>query len=163
MSANGFDIINQKKLKIENRKKEVENQVYESSEKNHRFFLVYIFLLTYVLIIVSSTTDLQLLLEERGIILPLLNIHVSLVGFYIIAPLLILFIHVNLILHSSITCRKLRNLKGIYNNLVPDIKIKNNILDIAILSNNNFHSKTYKALANILYICSPYCIISDFF
>ncbi|WP_323641590.1 pentapeptide repeat-containing protein [Pectobacterium carotovorum] len=160
MSMNGFDIINQKKLKIENRKKEVENQVYESSEKNHRFFLVYIFLLTYVLIIVSSTTDLQLLLEERGIILPLLNIHVSLVGFYIIAPLLILFIHVNLILHASITCRKLINLNGIYNSLVPDIKIKNNILDIAILSNNNFHSKTYKALANILYIYAAPIVLS---
>ncbi|WP_262265177.1 pentapeptide repeat-containing protein, partial [Pectobacterium polaris] len=150
----------EKKEKKKKRKKEVENQVYESSEKNHRFFLVYIFLLTYVLIIVSSTTDLQLLLEERGIILPLINIHVSLVGFYIIAPLLILFIHVNLILHASITCRKLINLNGIYNSLVPDIKIKNNILDIAILSNNSFHSKTYKALANILYIYAAPIVLS---
>ncbi|WP_409306785.1 pentapeptide repeat-containing protein [Pectobacterium sp. B1J-3] len=160
MSKNSFNIINQKKLKIENIKKEVENQAYESSEKNHRFFLVYIFLLTYVLIIVSSTTDLQLLLEEKGIILPLLNIHVSLVGFYIIAPLLILFIHANLILHALITCKKLRSLNDTYNSLVPDIKIKNNILDIAILSNNNFHSKTYKVLANILYIYAAPIVLS---
>ncbi|AUV54230.1 hypothetical protein B1209_17105 [Raoultella planticola] len=157
---NGKTILStRKRINSENRK-EAELQANDASEKSHRFFLAYVFLLSYVLVIVSSTTDLQLLLENQGIVLPVLNINVSLVGFYIISPILVTLLHVNLLLHTSITYSSLKYLSFIYSKKVPNIKVKNNILDIAILGKNPSIDNLYQLLANVLYIYSSPIVLS---
>ncbi|EGS6115484.1 hypothetical protein I9E67_004625, partial [Salmonella enterica] len=120
---NGKTVLSKRNRLNSENKKEAEIQANDSSEKTHRFFLAYVFLLSYVLVIVSSTTDLQLLLEDKGIVLPILNVNVSLVGFYVIAPILITAVHINLLLHSSITYSSLKYLSLIYSKKVPNIKV----------------------------------------
>ncbi|HFO1949813.1 TPA: pentapeptide repeat-containing protein [Klebsiella pneumoniae] len=157
---NGKTVLSKRNRLNSENKKEAEIQANDSSEKTHRFFLAYVFLLSYVLVIVSSTTDLQLLLEDKGIVLPILNVNVSLVGFYVIAPILITAVHINLLLHSSITYSSLKYLSLIYSKKVPNIKVKNNILDIAILGKDSSIKRLYQALANILYIYSSPIVLS---
>lgn len=71
--------------------------VKESTEKNRQFFALYIGLLTYVLLMVAGTTDLMLLVPTQGIKLPLIDVTLPLIPFYIIAPLFLLAIHFNLL------------------------------------------------------------------
>ena len=68
-----------------------------SAEKNRQFFVVYLGLLVYVLLMVVSTTDQQLLVPSQGIKLPLVDVTLPLFAFYIVAPLFLLAIHFNLL------------------------------------------------------------------
>jgi len=61
---------------------------------------------TYVLVIVFSTTDLDLLIG-KGIKLPVVDVEVPIVGFYGSAPLLIVLVHFNLLLQLQLLSRKL--------------------------------------------------------
>ena len=69
--------------------------VENSSEKNRNFFIVYLGLLVYVQAIIFSTTDLQLLVSTDGLKLPLIDLTVPLVGFYMVVPIFIIALHFN--------------------------------------------------------------------
>ncbi|MEQ1544151.1 pentapeptide repeat-containing protein [Methyloglobulus sp.] len=69
--------------------------VENSSEKNRNFFIVYLGLLVYVQAIIFSTTDLQLLVSTDGLKLPLIDLNVPLVGFYVVVPIFIIALHFN--------------------------------------------------------------------
>ena len=71
--------------------------VKDSVEKNRQFFVVYLGLLVYVLLMVVSTTDQQLLVPSQGIKLPLVDATLPLIAFYFVAPLFLLAIHFNLL------------------------------------------------------------------
>ncbi|ADW17177.1 pentapeptide repeat protein [Desulfobulbus propionicus DSM 2032] len=60
----------------------------------------------YVLVIVFGTTDTDLL-TGRGVKLPVINVDVPLVGFYAIAPFLVVLVHFNLLLHLQLLSREL--------------------------------------------------------
>lgn len=60
----------------------------------------------YVLVIVFSTTDLDLLIG-KGVKLPVVDVEVPIVGFYGSAPLLIVLVHFNLLLQLQLLSRKL--------------------------------------------------------
>ena len=78
------------------------NRVFDtSSEKNRNFLFSFLAAELYVLIAVGSTTDLNLLLSTSSFSLPVLNVAVPIVGFYIFAPLLLLVIHANLLFNLS--------------------------------------------------------------
>lgn len=65
--------------------------VENSSEKNRNFFIAYLGLLIYVQAIIFSTTDLQLLVFSEGLKLPIIDLTVPLVGFYVVIPILCWF------------------------------------------------------------------------
>ncbi|MEQ1558878.1 MAG: hypothetical protein ABL933_08070 [Methyloglobulus sp.] len=69
--------------------------VENSSEKNRNFFIVYLGLLVYVQAIIFSTTDLQLLVSTDGLKLPLIDLNVPLVGFYVVVPIFVIALHFN--------------------------------------------------------------------
>ena len=51
-----------------------------------KYFISYVILIAYVLATVFSTTDLMLLQSTDGMILPFVDVKVSIVGFYVAAP-----------------------------------------------------------------------------
>jgi uncharacterized protein YjbI with pentapeptide repeats len=69
--------------------------VENSSEKNRNFFIAYLGLLIYVQAIIFSTTDLQLLVSTDGLKLPLIDLSVPLVRFYVFVPIFIVALHFN--------------------------------------------------------------------
>ncbi len=69
--------------------------VENSSEKNRNFFIAYLGLLIYVQAIIFSTTDLQLLVSTEGLKLPLVDLTVPLVGFYVVVPIFVIALHFN--------------------------------------------------------------------
>ncbi|UUO32540.1 MULTISPECIES: pentapeptide repeat-containing protein [Bradyrhizobium] len=70
----------------------------------------------YLLVIVEGTTDEQFILD-RSIALPLININVGLVGFYILAPILLLFLHAYLLLTLVALSRRIAFLDDMIDHL----------------------------------------------
>ncbi|MGZ4978708.1 MAG: pentapeptide repeat-containing protein [Methylobacter sp.] len=66
-----------------------------SSEKNRNFFIAYLGLLIYVQAIIFSTTDLQLLIASEGLKLPIIDLNIPLVGFYVVIPIFVIALHFN--------------------------------------------------------------------
>ena len=81
-----------------------------TSEKSERklgvSMLVTLAFSAYVLLAVLSTTD-MMLLREGAIALPVIQVGVSIVAFYIIAPLLILLLHFNLLAKLTLYAREI--------------------------------------------------------
>src|SRR5262245_18723962 len=77
-----------------------------ASEKVATIHIAFLALCTYVLVVVFSTTDLDLSLG-KGIKLPVLDVEVPIVGFYATAPYLLALVHFNLLLVLQLHSRKL--------------------------------------------------------
>ena len=61
----------------------------------------------YVLVIVFGTTDLDLLMGGNNVNLPVIDVTVPIVGFYAVAPYLVVLMHLNLLLQLQLLSRKL--------------------------------------------------------
>ncbi len=61
----------------------------------------------YVLVIVFGTTDLDLLMGGNNVKLPVIDVVVPIVGFYAVAPYLVVLMHLNLLLQLQLLSRKL--------------------------------------------------------
>ena len=62
----------------------------------HNLYITFLLLGTYIGIIIASTTDEQLL-RVSSVTLPLLNVALPILGFYIITPWLFVLFHFNLL------------------------------------------------------------------
>jgi hypothetical protein len=98
----------------------------------------------YVIAVVFSTTDVQFLIPNRGLKLPLADISVPLVGFYIVVPFLILALHTNLLLSVVLHHAKLVAWRRAFGGSVPADQIGPHIFDVA-------------ALARIFHECCAVC------
>jgi len=65
-------------------------------------------LCAYVLVIVFGTTDMDLLIG-KGVKLPVVDVTVPIVGFYAVAPYLVVLVHFNLLLQLQLLSRQLYN------------------------------------------------------
>ena len=83
-------------MKLKNKYNEELSLVAQSSSANRVYFISYIAFLVYLLIIVASTTDYQLLIPKSQIRLPFVDTNVTLLLFYLVAPIMILAGHFNL-------------------------------------------------------------------
>jgi uncharacterized protein YjbI with pentapeptide repeats len=86
-----------------------------STKVNRTLGLSFVALLFYILIIVASTTDLQLFLPESTVRLPLLDVELPLLAFYIVVPFIILIFHFHLLInlkHHQDKYRQWRNAVG---------------------------------------------------
>jgi uncharacterized protein YjbI with pentapeptide repeats len=83
--------------------------VNSASEKVAALHIAFLALCTYVLVIVFSTTDLDLLLG-KGIKLPVVDVEVPIVGFYATVPYLLVLVHFHLLLVLQLHSRKLHAL-----------------------------------------------------
>lgn len=68
-----------------------------SSVENAKFTLYYLAFMFYLLLIVVSTSDAMILMPSSQVNLPLLSISLPLWEFYLIVPLLVVFLHFNLL------------------------------------------------------------------
>lgn len=77
-----------------------------ASVKVASLHIAFLALCAYVLLIVFGTTDMDLLIG-KGVKLPVVDVEVSIVGFYAAAPYLIVLVHFNLLLQLQLLSRKL--------------------------------------------------------
>lgn len=82
--------------KHENRS-DIATLVRDSTDKNRQFFALHLGIWVYVLFMVFSTTDQMLLIPTQPVKLPIVDISLPLIGFYLVAPLLLFIIHANLL------------------------------------------------------------------
>ncbi len=83
--------------------------VNDASRNVRAAFLTFLVAGLYFAIVIGSTTDEQLL-RAGGITMPLLNIELPIVGFYIIAPWLFWLLHLNLLLLLRLLAGKIDRL-----------------------------------------------------
>jgi hypothetical protein len=77
-----------------------------ASEKVAALHIVFLAICAYVLVIVFGTTDVDLLIG-KGVKLPVVDVEVPIVGFYAMAPYLLVLVHFNLLLSLQLLSRKL--------------------------------------------------------
>lgn len=80
--------------------------VNQASEKVARLHIAFLALCTYILVTVFSTSDLNLLIG-KVIRLPVVEVDVPIIGFYLVAPFLVLLGHFNLLLQLQLLSQKL--------------------------------------------------------
>jgi uncharacterized protein YjbI with pentapeptide repeats len=78
----------------------------ETARLTQTFYLSFLLLGTYIAIIIGSTTDMQLL-KVSPVTLPLLNVQLPIVEFYVIVPWLLLLVYFNVLLHLTFLADKL--------------------------------------------------------
>jgi len=114
---------------------DIQDHVYEhirdvyirSSDKNRNFIIAFILLEIFIFIAVANTSDIHFLIPDKKISLPLLNVTVSIFGFYIISPILIFGLHLTLLFNISQHAVKVKH----WNDLIHARnleKIKNTLL-----------------------------------
>jgi uncharacterized protein YjbI with pentapeptide repeats len=90
----------------------IEN-IAEASKNARKIYLIYVAVLAYCALTVVSTTDRQIILNETAR-LPLVNLDVSLIGFFIIAPLLTIFVFIYFQLYLNRVNRLILDLRTNY-------------------------------------------------
>ena len=79
----------------------------KSSSLNRNLGLVFAGFLIYLTVTIGATTDRLLLLPDSNLSLPLLQIELPIIGFYVVTPLLVLGLHINLLINMMQHSRKL--------------------------------------------------------
>ena len=150
-------------------KKDKSNQseaarLYEmSSEKNRNLFLFYLATITYILITAVSTTDLDLLLSEKFLILPVLTVGIPLIFFYLSSSLLVLILHFSLLHNTTEHLKKIKqwekeeenkNRESISSHLMHPY-----IFDFAYLSPlGRLDNILIYSASFLLYFLAPFCL-----
>jgi uncharacterized protein YjbI with pentapeptide repeats len=125
--------------------------VENSSEKNRNFFIAYLGLLIYVQAIIFSTTDLQLLVSTDGLKLPLIDLNVPLVGFYVVVPIFIIALHFNFLQNLESHHYKLMQWQAAHmGGKVPRKFIYPFLFDYAILEQGSQFQRLVKIANSIL-------------
>jgi hypothetical protein len=140
--------------------KELEPIVRDSSDKVRQFLFVYLLVITYVVAVVLSTTDRQLLLADQGLKLPLVDLSVPLVGFYIAVPYFVLALHFNLLQNASQHHHKLMAWQRSWSGSVPREKLNLLIFDSANLGPTHGFSPWIRQVSSFLFFYTGPAVIS---
>ena len=136
-------------------------RLYEmSSEKNRNLLLFYLVVIAYILAIVLSTTDLDLLLPESSITPPVFSVGVPIFFFYALSPPLVLIFHFNLLHNTTEHLNKIKRWKG-NRKTIPSYRLHPYIVDFAYLSPpQGMWGKILVSLTNfLLYFLAPACLL----
>jgi hypothetical protein len=138
------------------KRNELEASVRDSSEKLRQFLFAYLALITYVVAAVFSTTDRQLLLANQGLKLPVVDLTVPLLGFYLAVPFFVLALHFNLLQNLAQHHRKLICWRESWNGEVPPEKVTAFIFDAATLSQTGTFARWTRAVsAGVCFYSGP--------
>jgi uncharacterized protein YjbI with pentapeptide repeats len=88
----------------------------ETARLVHHSYIYFLLLGMYIAVIIGSTTDVQLL-KISPVTLPLLNVQLPIVGFYIFVPWLLLLLYFNLLLQLTLLAQKLHRLNAVLGTL----------------------------------------------
>src|SRR5215510_8608275 len=83
-------------------------------------YLTFLGLGTYIAIIIGSTTDVQLL-KVSPVTLPLLNVQLPIVEFYVVVPWLLLLFYFNLLLHLTFLAQRLHRFNAVLTTFPDDM------------------------------------------
>ncbi|EXJ16938.1 pentapeptide repeat-containing protein [Imhoffiella purpurea] len=97
------------------------NAADDAARHVRNLYVTFLLFAFYITVIVLSTDDEQLL-KETGATLPLLNVELPLLGFYIIIPWLVLLFHGHLLLQVFQLSRKLFNFEDLLRTLPPEVE-----------------------------------------
>ncbi len=78
-----------------------------SSDKNNKLLIIFYLTTLYIFISVLNTTDLMLLLPVDTFKMPLIDFELDLIYFYILAPLILILLHFNILFNYHEHLRKL--------------------------------------------------------
>ena len=70
------------------------DNIAEASKNARKLYLLFLGFIAYCALTVVSTTDRQMVLKNESVRLPIVNLDVSLNGFFLLAPLLAIFLFV---------------------------------------------------------------------
>jgi hypothetical protein len=84
----------------------------EAARLAQNLYLSFLLLGTYIAVIIGSTTDVQLL-KVSPVTLPVLNVPLPIVGFYVFVPWLLLLVYFNLLLHLTFLAQKLHRFQAV--------------------------------------------------
>lgn len=128
----------------------LEIQVANSSEKNRNFFTATLVVFIYLSIVVVQTSDLDLLIG-RGVHLPLIDVTMPIFAFYLIAPLMVLALHFNLLQNIENHHAKLIAWRDAHSNqTLPRESIYPFIFDFATLDKTGVLFKFIQPINQIL-------------
>jgi uncharacterized protein YjbI with pentapeptide repeats len=82
------------------------NAANNASERTSLLHIGYMTVCAYILVVVFSTMDMDLLVG-KGVRLPVIDVDVPIVGFYITVPYIVVLMHFNLLLQFQMLSRKL--------------------------------------------------------
>src|SRR6516165_868645 len=91
----------------------------EAARLAQNLYISFLLLGTYMAVIVGSTTDVQLL-KVSPVTLPLLNVPLPIVGFYVVVPWFLLLFYFNLLLHLTFLAQKLHRLHAVLDTLTDE-------------------------------------------
>ena len=83
-----------------------------SANKNNTWFIFFLTFTFSILMATNSTTDLALLLPERGVKMPLINVNLDTLDFFLLAPVLLLLLHLNILFNHHKHLEKLHTYKN---------------------------------------------------
>ena len=81
--------------------------VDDSATKNRNFFMAYFALLIYVLVLTLGVSDKELLLNQREIAIPLLSLGLTPSIWFVVAPIALFIMHLDMVLNLTEHTRKL--------------------------------------------------------
>lgn len=131
------------------RREELSKAVKESSDKNRHFFIAWILFVSYIAIIVLSTSDIQLLKTNGAVVLPVVGVQVPLLGFYFLAPALIFAVQFNLLQNLDSHAYRLKLWADAYEGSPPREELSPFLFDYAALERGG-------AFENMLRVCSDF-------
>lgn len=86
---------------------DIRKTINVSSSKNNNFLIFFTIFMLYILISVLGTTDLMLLLPEHMFKMPLINFDLNLIAFYILAPIMLVMLHFNILFNYNRYLKKI--------------------------------------------------------
>jgi len=84
----------------------------QSSVKNNQLLIIFYLSTLYILVSVLNTTDLMLLLPTDTFKMPLIGFELNLVYFYVLAPIILILLHFNILFNYHEHLEKLHHHKG---------------------------------------------------
>ncbi|NOT68275.1 MAG: pentapeptide repeat-containing protein [Methylophilaceae bacterium] len=132
---------------------DLKNAMERSTSANRNFFISFLIILLYLMIIVGSTSDYQLLIPNSKVKLPFVDVEVSLILFYILAPIIVLAGHFNLLQNLESHHHKLLAWQAAYpGKQVPRALIEPFLYDYALLENDGQLTKAVRFFSRVLFL-----------
>lgn len=136
--------------KAETTRRHLHSIVKDSSEKNRNFFIAWLVFALYVCITVAGTADVQLLLPETGVYLPVLGVQMPLLTFYLVVPFVVLAFQFNLLHNLDAHAYKLEMWRQAWRGAPPRVELQVFVFDFAALERGGAFELSLRAANSIL-------------
>jgi len=130
----------------------LEEIVKNSTEAVRHLFFFYLAWLIYVLVLVLSTTDKMLLLANEGLKLPIVDLNVPLIGFYIVIPLFVIAIHIHLLINLESHQNKLLKWQQAWGGSIAREKIHLLLFNLSTLDGESSLKYWINLASSIFYV-----------